>query len=353
MSKSTSRKSVIGLDIEPGYVTAAEVRVNAGITVAHAATASLHPGVVRDGEVMDAESLAETLKQLFREHKLDKRVRLGVASPRIVVRTLDLPPLKDPKELAAAVRFKAPEQVPMPLDQAVLDYQTLGEVETTEGLRTRVLVVAARRDMIDRLLTAVRRAGLRPLGIDLSAFAMIRALYDPSPEAGDGVVLYIAAGGLTNLAVADGSRCLFTRVASSGVESMVTQLAERRELTVDHARQWLGHVGLTTPLDEIDGDPQIVSEARNVLGEGARKIADDIRNSLEFYAAQGDGRPVERAVITGPGASINGFVDELSRLLGLPVDSRGVAEARPGALGSLDGARLSVAAGLAVTEVSG
>ena len=354
MSKSTSRKPLIGLDIEPGYVTAAEVRLNGGITVAHAATASLHPGVVRDGEVMDAESLSETLKQLFREHKFDKRVRLGVASPRIVVRTLDLPPLKDPKELGAAVRFKAPEQVPMPLDQAVLDYQALGEVETVEGLRTRVLVVAARRDMIDRLLSAVRKAGLRPLGIDLSAFAMIRALHEPTAAPEDeGVVLYIAAGGLTNLAVADGPRCVFTRVASSGVESMVTQLAERRELTVDHARQWLAHVGLTTPLDEIDGDPQIISEARNVLGEGARKIADDIRNSLEFYAAQGDGRPVERAVITGPGASINGFVDELSRLLGMPVDARGVDEARPGALGSLDGARLSVAAGLAVTEVSG
>ena len=68
--------------------------------------------MVRDGEVMDPDSLADVLRQLFKEHKLDKRVRLGVASPRIVVRTLDLPPLKDAKQLAAAVRFKAQEQVP-------------------------------------------------------------------------------------------------------------------------------------------------------------------------------------------------------------------------------------------------
>jgi type IV pilus assembly protein PilM len=347
-----SPKPVIGLDIEPGYVTAADVRVNGGISVVQAASASLHPGVVRDGEVMDPDSLADVLRQLFKEHKLDKRVRLGVASPRIVVRTLDLPPLKDAKQLAAAVRFKAPEQVPMPLDQAVLDFQTIGDVETAEGPRTRVLVVAARRDMIDRLLSAVRRAGLRPEGIDLSAFAMIRALHRPVPAtpAGEGVVLYVAAGGLTNLAVADGPRCLFTRVASNGVEGMVTQLAERRELTVDHARQWLSHVGLTTPVDEVDGDPQIVGEARTVLNEGARKIADDIRNSLEFYGAQSDGRPVERAVLTGPGASIPGFGDELARLLGLPVETAAVVEARPGALGGLDGATLSVAAGLAVEE---
>ena len=344
-------KPVIGLDIEPGYVTAADVRVNGGVTVMNAASASLHPGVVRDGEVMDPDSLSDVLRQLFKEHKLDKRVRLGVASPRIVVRTLDLPPLKDAKQLAAAVRFKAPEQVPMPLDQAVLDHQPIGDVDTPEGPRTRVLVVAARRDMIDRLLGAVRRAGLRPEGIDLSAFAMIRALHRPFPSGPEeGVVLYVAAGGLTNLAVADGSRCLFTRVASNGVEGMVTQLAERRELTVDHARQWLTHVGLTTPVDEVDGDPQIVGEARTVLNEGARKIADDVRNSLEFYGAQSDGRPVQRAVLTGPGASIPGFVDELARLLGLPVEPAAVVEARPGALGGMDGAMLSVAAGLAIEE---
>ena len=275
-------------------------------------------------------------------------MRIGVASPRIVVRTLDLPRIKDPKELAAAVRFQAQEQVPMPLEKAVLDYQQLGIVETAEGPRARVIIVAARRDMIDRLLGAVRGAGLRPEGIDLSAFAMIRALR-PMAQA-EGVVLYVNAGGLTNLAVAEGSRCLFTRVASSGVEGMVTQLAERRGLTLEHSRQWLAHVGLDRPLEEIEGDPEIVADSRTVLADGARRIADDIRNSLEFYAAQEDGRPVDRAVLTGAAASIGGFGEELSRLLGLPVETAAVAEARAGALAGLDAARMTVAAGLAVTE---
>src|SRR5205807_211388 len=117
------------------------------------------------------------LRSLFDDHKLPKRVRLGVANQRIVMRTLDLPPLADPKQIAAAVRFQAQDQIPMPLDQAVLEHQVLGTVETPDGPRTRVMLVAARRDMIDKLLQAATSAGLRPQGIDLSAFAMIRALH--------------------------------------------------------------------------------------------------------------------------------------------------------------------------------
>jgi len=100
--RSTSR-SIVGLDIEPGYVAA--VQGSGGkVAVERAACAALPPGAVHDGEVADVEVLADTLRELFAEHKLSKRVRLGVANQRIVMRTIDLPPLTDPKEIASAVR---------------------------------------------------------------------------------------------------------------------------------------------------------------------------------------------------------------------------------------------------------
>ena len=268
-------KSIIGLDIEPGYVAAVET--SSGVAVERAATAQLAPGVVREGEVVDVETLAEVLRDLFAEHKLGRRVRLGVANQRIVMRTLDLPPLRDAKEIASAVRFQAQEHIPMPLEQAVLEHQSLGIVETPEGQRTRVVLVAARRDMIDGLLAATRTAGLRPEGIDLSAFAMIRALYRPGRE---GAALYVSVGGMTNLAVAVGTTCVFTRVVAHGTESMAGELAERRGLTLEHARGWLTHVGMLTPTDDLEGDPEVVVEARTVLGEGIRRISDEVRNSL-------------------------------------------------------------------------
>ena len=98
------------------------------------------------------------------------------------MRVIELPYLEDPKELDAAVRFQAQDQLPMPLDHAVLDYQRLDVVTDETGRRQRVLLVAARRDMVERVLAALRGAGLKPEGIDLSAFAMVRALHRARPR---------------------------------------------------------------------------------------------------------------------------------------------------------------------------
>ena len=80
---------------------------------------------------------ADTLRELFAQHKLSKRVRLGVANQRIVIRAIDLPPLTDAKEITSAIRFQAEDHIPMPLEQAVLEHQVLGPVETPDGARTR------------------------------------------------------------------------------------------------------------------------------------------------------------------------------------------------------------------------
>jgi type IV pilus assembly protein PilM len=345
---------VVGLDIEPSHIAAAEATLNGRVAVSRAAVSPLGPGVVRDGEVTDVEGLAAALKSFFSQHKLGKRVRLGVANQRIVVRTIDLPPIAEPKELDAAVRFQAQEHIPMPLEQAVLDFQPVGRVETEAGERLRVVLVAARRDMIDRLLAAARGAGLRPEGIDLSAFAMIRALEAGSaqgPETNElGGTLYVNVGGMTNLAISAGGTCQFTRVSAAGMDPMATDLAERRGLTVEHADQWLEHVGLASPVDALEGDAEIVAEAREVLATGVDRIVDEVRNSIDFYVTQGQAVPVTRTVVTGPAVLIPGFVEHLAAGVTIPVESGVVAEAQPGVLEGVEAARVTVAAGLAVEE---
>jgi type IV pilus assembly protein PilM len=170
--RSSSQAAVVGLDLDPGHIAAAEVTVNGSLSLKRGAVAPLRPGVLRDGEVADVPALAEALKTFFAENGLSNRVRLGIANQRIVVRTLDLPPLEDDKALAAAVKVQAPDHIPMPMDEAVIDWQSLGTVQTAAGQpRTRVVVVAVRREMVDRLVAASREAGLKLEGIDLSAFA--------------------------------------------------------------------------------------------------------------------------------------------------------------------------------------
>lgn len=341
--RSKQPRSVVGLEIEPSHLAAAEVHVNGKVSVRHGAVEMLRPGIMRDGEVTDADGLTAALREFFDAHELPRQVRLGVANQRIVVRTIDLPVIADPKEFAAAVRMQAPDHIPMPMDEAVVDFQALGTVETPAGPRSRVVVVAVRRDMIEKFVSVTTDAGLKLVGIDLSAFAMIRSL-DVDMPAGE-AMLYVNVGGLTNVAVASGASCLFTRTASGGVESFAATLAERGSLTIEHARQWLTHVGLEQDPSEVTGDPKIVEAAGAVLTDGVHQLADIVRNSLNFYRMQDAAQPVDRAVLTGPATDIPGFAEELGRQLRLPVATSVVAVEGDD---PFPASRLTVAAGLAV-----
>ena len=128
-------------------------------------------------------------------------------------------------------------------------------------------------------------------------------------------MLYVSVGGLTNVAVANASGCLFTRAAAGGLDAMVHTLSERRGLTLEHARQWMTHVGLHAPLEDDRGRPRPDGRVRTVLEEGVHQLADTVRNSLNFYRMQESAEQVETGVLTGPAVAIPGFVEPLSEQL--------------------------------------
>jgi type IV pilus assembly protein PilM len=389
---------IVGLDIQPGHVAAVQARVNGSIVVKHAVGAPLPADTVREGEVLDEGVLSEALREVFKDSGLSRRVRLGVANQRTVLRTLELPPVTDRKELAAAVRFQAQDQVPMPLSNAVLDFHPLGIFETPEGPRQRVVLVAAQRDMVQRLLAAVRDAGLRPEGVDLSAFALIRSLYRPDPEHA-ARVLYLNVDGLTNMAIAEGTTCRFTRVVGGGIEAMASELAERRSIPLVEARTLIASSDLSAlpepdpapelPVAVADSEPESVTvvdpeapaavdegspsaatsdpayspvapskatpstsdaDVRTVLENGIREIAGEVRNSLEFHRSQEGGGEVSLVVLSGSALDLPGFADALQEQLGVQVE-RETVRLDEQDLGGVSAHRLAIAAGLAVEEV--
>ncbi len=270
--RKNSNRGTVGLDLDGGFVSAV---VASSDGVSKAASIDLAPGVISDGEVTDVHALTEALRDFFKDNNLPRRVRLGIANQQIVVRQLDIPKIDEEKERAAAVRFQAAEAIAMPLEEVVLDHRVIGEVQSPEGSpRLRVVVVAARESMIARIVEAVRGAGLRPEGIDLNAFALVRALASQT-DSTETARVYCHLGGVTNLAIAIGTTCLFTRPLSA---------------------QW-------------------DSEDENV----ASALAEEIRLSIDFYMAQPEARWVGEIVLSGPGSRREGLSEELSGLIEVPV----------------------------------
>lgn len=355
LTKKKSEKAIVGLEFEAGSVAAAEIHLNGGARLAKTAVAPIPPGTFEDGEVTEPEALGAYLKDLFSREKLSRRVRLGIANQKVVVRTLRLPKIDDPTELGNAIRFEAEERIPMPIDQAVLDHRVIRSVPAADDQPPQldVVVVAARRDMIAASLRPLREAGLDPVGVDLSAFGLIRALGEERTPASDEagtqpVILHCNVGDATNLAVAQGRACLFTRVAPGGIERIATDLAAQTGLTIEHARLWLSHVGLAASPEQIEGDPNFVPVVRAALEQGLGALLDEVRLSLEFYGAQVDVPPVERILLSGPGAAIPGLAARIEPAFGLPT-----SPATPSSLAGMDAAsaaRLTVPYGLALED---
>jgi Tfp pilus assembly PilM family ATPase len=301
LRKSSDRGS-IGLDIDGRYLAAAQVN---GGRVTRCASQNLPEGLVRDGEVSDPEVLGQHLKSFASAAGLPRNVRLGVANQQIVVRVVELPRIEDDKQRDAAVRFQASEAIAMPLDEAVLDHQIAGFTTAPDGTpRMQVVLVAARRKMIETLLEAVKAAGLKAEGVDLDAFALVRALAVDTEEEDPRARVFCHLGGVTNLAVAVGTNCFFTRPLSA---------------------VW----------DEDDA--------------GSR-LADEIRLSIDYYMTQPQAKPVGEVVLSGPGSADGQLVESLETHLGIPVQV-------PAPLGVLDGSalgptedphRYTVAAGLSL-----
>src|SRR6266545_3759827 len=215
-------KRLVGLKVGASQLAAARVSNNGVAELLQVAREPLNPGIVVGGELREPDALAEALKEFFKKNRLPtKGVRLGIANNRIGVRTFEIEGIDDPKQLDNAIKFRAQETLPIPIEDAVLDYQILGEEAGENGQRIqKVLLVVAYRDLVDRYVDACRKAGITLAGIDLEAFALLRALQAPQAGAdGDAQAALVAVAighERSTFAVSDGRICEFTRVLEGG-----------------------------------------------------------------------------------------------------------------------------------------
>jgi type IV pilus assembly protein PilM len=353
-------KHFIGLKIGASQLAAARVAVNGSAEVVQVAQEPLRRGIVAGGEVRDVEALGAALKDFFRKHKLPKRgIRVGVANNRIGVRAIELSGIEDPKQLANAIRFRAQEALPIPIDEAVLDFQVLSEGVNDEGAPTkRVLLVVAYRDLIDAYVQACRVAGLRLERIDLEAFALLRALTPPetpAAEASERSALVAVAIGAerSTLAVSDGFTCEFTRVLDWGGAALTASLARALEVEIDDAEQLKRQLSL-----ESDERPEGMGEdkaeqAREALRNGLHSFARELVSSLQFYQSQPDSLGIREVVLAGGTAQLGGLASSLQRLIGVTVrvgdPLAGVKVGKK--VGTTDSPALAVPIGLGMAQV--
>lgn len=219
----------IGVDVGSTAVRVAEVAAGDIPVIVRAAQVPLRPGVVEAGEVRQPEAVAEALRELWSKSGVkSKQVHLGVGNQRVVVREVALPWLPE-KELRDTLGFQVQEFIPMPAEDAVLDFDPLGEMDQGGRRMVRILLVAAHKPMVNALVEAALAAKLDPQGVDLSPFAVTRAVGTGDSgldldSSGDEAIVDIGAQ-VTSICVHDRGVIRFVRMLPSGGRDITLAIA--------------------------------------------------------------------------------------------------------------------------------
>jgi type IV pilus assembly protein PilM len=307
-------RTAIGLDIGTSVVRAVELSYGrGGITLERFGQVVLPEGVIQDGEVVDAVPVTRCLRQLWSATGFShKRVVLGVANQRVIVRQLELPWLP-PGELRASLPFQVQDLLPMPAEQAVLDFYPLEELTDGSGNRTlKGLLVAAARDTVLGNVRCAESSGLTVSSVDLTSFAVLRALGKQTAAAVETEALIDVGARVTNVIVHSAGLPRFVRILLMGGQDVTEAVSERLGISTSQAEAVKQQVAQA-------GSPEDVAAVTRAISTTAQDFVDEIRGSLDYYAASTPGIPVERIVVSGGGSRLEGLLDRLAAATRLPV----------------------------------
>jgi type IV pilus assembly protein PilM len=325
VERGNAKGRIVGLKIGASQLAAARVSNNGSAELLQVAREPLAPGIVVGGELRDPEALAEALKDFFAKHGLPKKgVRLGIANNRIGVRTFEIAGIEDEKQLANAIRFRAQETLPIPIDEAVLDHQILSEGVGEDGQPTRrVLLVVAYRELIDRYVDACKKAGITLAGIDLEAFALLRALQAPQEGVGTdatAALVVVAIGHeRSTFAVSDGRVCEFTRVLEWGGSALNVAIARTVDAAPSEVEGAKRALALTDEMVPEGLTSDQAKNAREAMRRAIQTFARELVSSLQYYQNQPGSLGIGEIVLTGGTAHLPGISGELERLIGVHV----------------------------------
>lgn len=321
-----SDQSVVGLDIGAEHIRLAQVKqTGSGFMLTAYGRVDVPMGAVADGEVFDVGAVSASIKELWRRSNVrGKNICTGVANQRVIVRLIDLPYMER-AELQSAIQYQAQDYIPMAVEESIIDFQIIGDYTTsTDEHMMEVLLVAAHRDMIANTVAAVEGAGLKLNQIDVSSFAIVRALMGmttsvlPEDE-GQATAIVHMSSDITNIAVVERGVPRFNRISSLAGGTFTQAIAASMNLGFEEADRLKVLVGLPDIATGESGSypgvsPDQVHAAQQALEREANKFIAEVRRSLDYYMTQASRvRAIQRILLSGSASQLRHFQEYLSK----------------------------------------
>ena len=306
--------SVVGIDIGSAAVRAVEVSDSgkATPTLARFHEVRLPEGAVSRGEVLEPNTVAGALKQLWSMGGFkSKNVVLGMGNHRVLARDLAVPKASM-KRIRESLPFQVQDMLPVPVADALLDFYPISESESDTGPQINGLLIAAVKEAVLGNVRAVELAGLNPVEVDLIPFALARAIHDGSRT--DGALVQIDVGaGTTSVVITIAGVPQFVRLIPTGGEDLTQALILRLGVDAEQAEALKRSVGLSA-------QPTLENQAAiTVIREVTTELLSSLRNTVNYFTNTRHNVTVARIVLTGGGSHLDGFADALGEMTRLPV----------------------------------
>ncbi len=304
--------TVVGLDVGTNAVRAVEIELGDSPLIRRMGQVGLPVGAVVDGEVADVGAVSIALQQLWTQAGFTSRkVRVGMSSARVIVRTLEMPGLSH-DELMSTIRLQLDDYVPLPAEETVFDIRTMDGSEPSSET-VQLLLAATHQDAVQPLLMAVQGADLKVAAVDVIPAALALALTHVEPDQDDSVdvVLSIGAGTVVVVAARAGEP-VFSRTLTNTSGRLTTErIASRLGIAEVDAERYK-RLGVT----EDPASAVAIRTSQESVGE----LISEVEASLAFYAEQPGSLHVRRLLLTGGGSQLPGLTMALSDALGIDVE---------------------------------
>ncbi len=313
-------KLAIGLDIGSNSIKLIQLkeqrkRGELGYALQSFGMKPLPPEAIVDGALMNATAIVQAIRELLSELKVKARdVTIGVSGHSVIIKKISLPRMTR-EELEESIQWEAEQYIPFDVKDVNIDTQILNPDASDATGQMDVLLVAAKKDMINDYTTVVSEAGLMPVVVDVDAFAvqnMFTSNYDVGER--ETVVLINAGAAVVNINILSNGVTVFTRDVTIGGNQFTEEIQKQLNVSYEEAE------ALKIGGGRGDADAVVPQDVERVMASVAEQVAGEIQRSLDFYAGTAPDANFSKVYLSGGTAKIPALFRTIEARTGVPVE---------------------------------
>jgi type IV pilus assembly protein PilM len=296
-------RHLVGLDIGSRAIKAAElIDTKKGYTLKNFAVADIASGIIEDGNIQNHEELAETIRNLMDTYRFkNQNIALSIGGYSVIVKKISIQSVPE-EQLQDAISLEAEQYIPFDIQDVSIDFQVLGKNESNPN-QMNILLVAAKKEVVNEYAQVVEMAGLTPCILDIDAFALQNAFELNYPATSENIALIDIGATKTSLNIVRDVTSLFMRDVSQGCSQINQKIVHQLGCSAEEAEE----IKLSGASEKIQAE-----EYEKIISSVVINWCLEIRRALDFFYSSAPNDPVRRIILSGGGAHIKTFRDLLA-----------------------------------------